>query len=320
MKVLVIQQRMGIGDMIIFLPYIHAISKKFQSKVSLLVKENSKAEELCSNDKHIEEIINLDVDKNNFGKHTGLKGFFRLLKEIKKKKFDKIFIFNSSIRYLLLAKLAGIKSINQYPLFLKKNNIVLTAKELVKKSIQENVSTQPVLYLNNDKILSARNKYKFDNNFKHICIGFSASGPTKRWSIENYIKLAESINKKKLCKFYLAGGRNDEVLFTKFLNSSIVSNCISFKDLSISETLPIIKNCDMYIGNDTGWLHIASALGKKCVALFMDSPVQAYGKYSENISVIVPEGETEETTTHDTLGKNKINFEKVLNKSLETLG
>jgi hypothetical protein len=52
----------------------------------------------------------------------------------------------------------------------------------------------------------------------------------------------------------------------------------------------------------------------------MDSPVQAYGKYSENISVIVPEGETEETTTHDTLGKNKINFEKVLNKSLETLG
>ena len=42
MKVLVIQQRMGIGDMIIFLPYIHAISKKFQSKVSLLVKKIQK--------------------------------------------------------------------------------------------------------------------------------------------------------------------------------------------------------------------------------------------------------------------------------------
>jgi ADP-heptose:LPS heptosyltransferase len=76
----------------------------------------------------------------------------------------------------------------------------------------------------------------------------------------------------------------------------------------------------MYIGNDTGWLHIASALDKKCVALFMDTPVKAYGKYSKNISVIVPEGETEETTTHDTLGKDKINFEKVLNKSLEILG
>ncbi|MBL6857974.1 MAG: glycosyltransferase family 9 protein [Pelagibacteraceae bacterium] len=319
MKVLVIQQRMGIGDMIIFLPYIHAISKKFQSKVSLLVKKNSKAEELFEDDDHIEEIINLDINKNNFGKHTGFSGFFKLLKEIKEKKFDKIFIFNSSVRYLLLAKLAGIKSINQYPLFLKKNNLVLTAKELIKKSIKENISTQPILYLDHNKIENVKNKYKFEKNFKHICIGFSASGPTKRWSIENYIKLAEILNKNKLCKFYLAGGRNDEILFNKFLNSSVSNICVSFKDLSISETLPIIKNCDIYIGNDTGWLHIASALNKKCLALFVDSPVQAYGKYSANISVVVPEGETEETTTHNTLGKEKINFEKVLKKSLELL-
>ena len=65
--------------------------------------------------------------------------------------------------------------------------------------------------------------------------------------------------------------------------------------------------------------HISSALGVKCLALFMDSPVQAYGKYSKNIEVIVPEGETEETTTHDTLGADKISFEKVFNKSIELL-
>ena len=51
----------------------------------------------------------------------------------------------------------------------------------------------------------------------------------------------------------------------------------------------------------------------------MDSPPQAYGKYSKNISIIVPEGETEETTTHDTLGESKISFEKVLSKSIEIL-
>jgi heptosyltransferase-2 len=319
MKVLVIQQRLGIGDMIIFLPYIHAISKKIQSKVSLLVKKNSKAEDLCADDECIEEIINLDINKNNLGRHNGLIGFFRLVKEIKKKKFDKIFIFNGSFRFLLLAKLAGIKSIYQYPLFVRKDNIVLTAKKFTEKFTEENISTQPNLYINQKKIENIKNKYTFDNNFKHICIGFSASGPTKRWSIEKYIKLAEDINKNKPCKFYLAGGQNDEDLFKKFLSSSIASSCISFKDLSISETLPIIKNCDIYIGNDTGWLHITSALNKKCLALFMDSPAQAYGKYSKNISIIVPEGETEETTTHDTLGESKISFEKVLSKSIEIL-
>ena len=83
--------------------------------------------------------------------------------------------------------------------------------------------------------------------------------------------------------------------------------------------MPIIKNCNLYIGNDTGWLHISSGLGLKCLALFMDSPVMAYGKYSKNISVIVPEGEKEETTTHDTLGKDKISFEKVFTKAVDLL-
>ena len=318
MKVLVVQQRMGIGDMIIFLPYIHAISKKFQVQVSLLVKKNSKAEELCAEDQHIEKIIYLDRNKNS-GRHDGWLGFFNLLKDIKNKKFDKIFIFNGSFRFLLLAKLAGIRSIYQYPLFIKKNNIVLTAKELIKNSINENISTQPIIYLNKNKNEQARIRYNFNDSFKHICIGFSASGPTKRWDVKNYIKLAEEINKIKLCKFYLAGGKNDEELFKQFINSSVGSSCVSFKDLSIQETLPIIKNCNIYIGNDTGWLHIASALNIKCLALFMDSPVQAYGKYSKNISLVIPEGETEETTTHNTRGKENISFQKVLRRSLELL-
>ena len=42
MKILAVQNRMGIGDMVIFLPFIEAISKKFKSPVSLLVKESSK--------------------------------------------------------------------------------------------------------------------------------------------------------------------------------------------------------------------------------------------------------------------------------------
>ena len=51
----------------------------------------------------------------------------------------------------------------------------------------------------------------------------------------------------------------------------------------------------------------------------MDSPVQAYGTYSRNIYLVVPDGETEKTTTHNTLGKEKIIFENVLSKSLGLL-
>jgi heptosyltransferase II len=317
MKVLVIQPKIGMGDMIIYLPYIHAISKKYNVPVSLLVKENSRAKELLADDQSIFEIIFLDRTKNNSGSHDGIFGFFRLARKIREKNYDKVFIFNSSLRYFLLSKVAKIKNISQYPLFRKKDNIVMSAKIFTENEINEIVSTQPHITINENKLKIIEDRF-LDNN-KHICLGFSASGPTKRWDLENYIKICIELNKKFPCKFYLAGGKDDKDLINKILNSSIGQLCTSFENLKISETIPIIKNCNLYIGNDTGWLHISSALGVKSLALFMDSPVEAYGKYSDNIYVVVPDGETESTTTHDTLGKEKISFEEVFAKAIKLL-
>ena len=51
----------------------------------------------------------------------------------------------------------------------------------------------------------------------------------------------------------------------------------------------------------------------------MDSPPLAYGTYSKNISIIVPEGESVDSCKHNTRGKDKISFNNVLNKTLEIL-
>ena len=120
MKILAIQNRMGIGDTVIFLPYIQAISEKFNSPVSLLVKESSKADQFLYQTEYIDKIIFLErVGKNKTGKHDGISGSLRLANDLRRHNFDKIFIFNSSLRYNLIAKFAGIKEIYQYPLFKK---------------------------------------------------------------------------------------------------------------------------------------------------------------------------------------------------------
>ena len=306
MKILCINTRKGMGDQIIFLPYIHAISKKFKVPVSLLAKDNSRAKDLFEGDDNFEEIINLEKDMD------GIKGIFKLSKNLKKKNFDKVFIFNSSLRYNLVSRLAGIKSIYQYPLFRSKDNIVLSAKVFTEEITDEVVSTEPNLTIK-------KKDTNLDKNFKHICLGISASGPTKRWDIQNYIKLASEINKKIKCKFYLAGGKNDINLITEFKNSNIGKNCISFEKLSIKETLPILKNMDLYIGNDTGWAHISVSLKVKALTIWTDSPVAAYGLYSSRMVSIEPLGIEKGETTHNTLGKDKISFKEVYGKSIEML-
>ena len=306
MQILIIQPKIGMGDMVIYLPYIHAISKKYKKSVSLLVKDNSRARELLADDNHINEIITLKKEMDGIG------GIFQLSKELKKRNFDKIFIFNSSLRYHLVARLAGIREIYQYPLFKSKDNIVISAKIFTETITNQIVSTEPSLIIK-------KKDNNLDRSYKHICLGISASGPTKKWDINNYIRLAEKINKEKKCKFYIAGGKNDIDLINKFQNSSIGADSLSFENMKIKETLKYISGCDLYIGNDTGWAHISVALDVKALTIFCDSPVAAYGSYSSKMITIEPEGVLKGSTTHDTLGKDKISFNEVYNQSIRML-
>ncbi len=78
----------------------------------------------------------------------------------------------------------------------------------------------------------------------------------------------------------------------------------------------VIKNSDLYIGNDTGFMHISAGLGLKCIGLFFDSPAYSYSGYTKKIEAITPLGKTIYTTTHNTNGKDRISFEEVVEKTL----
>ena len=107
MKILAVQNRMGIGDMVIFLPFIEAIARKYAYPVSLLVKENSKASKLLNKNPNISEIIILDRDNKSIkGRHDGIGGTLKLINDLKKYKFDKVFIFNSSLRFNLISPIS----------------------------------------------------------------------------------------------------------------------------------------------------------------------------------------------------------------------
>jgi heptosyltransferase-2 len=67
-----------------------------------------------------------------------------LAKELKKNQFNKIFIFNSSLRFNIVARIANIKKIYQYPFFKKTNqHIIQPAKDLIKKNLGIDVSERP---------------------------------------------------------------------------------------------------------------------------------------------------------------------------------
>ena len=313
MKILAIQNRMGIGDTVIFLPFIKAISKYYGTPVNILVKNTSKAQEFLYQTQYIDQIITLERNNKN-GRHDGFIGSINLIKELKKYKFDIVFIFNSSLRYKVISKLSGIKKIYQYPLFKKKNqNLISAAKNLIKKELLINVDDNPEIYINDNLVKKAAERYGIEKKQTNILLGIGGSGPTKRIPGKTFLKVIEEILKIKDCKFFLATGKNsdEQSILTEIMNSSFKDSLISLDDLSIKDTLPIIKNCNVSICNDTSFSHLSSALGIETITLMADTPLM-YGNYSSKMHPIIPDGE--ETVSHNTLGKDKINPDKILQK------
>jgi len=291
MKIAIIQTRSGIGDMCVFLPAIHFIAKNNNTKVTLITSKKSKSKDFLFQDHFIEDIIYYD-EKKKFKN-------FRLFKTLFFKKFSKVFIMHFSFRYFLISILSFSKKTFFYGIF--KNN------ENISSYLNKKIS---IWFKKEDVILPCKIFFKTDlDNSKNIIIGIGGSGPTKKWPAENYASLINLINKyENGFRFIIAGGVEEENDKNLILNTISYSSTISLCNKSLKDSISYLHGSKLYIGNDTGFMHLCGGLGVKSFGLFGDTPTN-YTDYNDLINPIVPDGY--ETITHNDRAIKKISVSKV---------
>ena len=188
----------------------------------------------------------------------------------------------------------------------------------MKEKLNLEVDEDPNIQIDNSLILNSINKFRINKNELNILLGIGGSGPTKRIPAKTFLMVIDKILKIKKCKFFLATGKNSEeqLILNEILNSKFKNFCHRLDNLTIKETLPIIKCCDLSICNDTSFSHLSAALNIKTITLMADTPL-IYGNYNSKMFPIIPDGEN--TVGHNTLGKEKINPEKIFNKIIEII-
>jgi heptosyltransferase-2 len=302
-KGLIVQTRPGVGDLCMFLPYIQQIkehNKDFQ--FTLITKQRSAAKQILKYEQSVNQIIYLEDEISEITK-SKINNFFKILNFIKKNNFSKIYIMHFSIFWFLIAKISGIKNIYKYGL-LKKN-----------VDIYQNALEQNKIWLQNNNLSSQTKIAYLQSNSKNnnqIIIGIGSSGPTKKWSTENYIELIKRINNKNII-FYLAGGNNEieNQIANKIINELKENRVESLCSLSIEEIMPIINSSKLYVGNDTGFMHLSAGLNVPAIGLFGDTPL-SYANYTKNIFPIIPENF--KTVGHNSMAMNKITVDQVLDE------
>jgi heptosyltransferase-2 len=302
-KGLIIQTRPGVGDLCMFLPYIQQIKEHNKDlQFTLITKKRTAAKQILKYEKSINQVVYLEDEILELT-NSKINNFFKILNFTKKNNFSKIYIMHFSIFWFLVAKISGIKNIYKYGILKKNVDIYLNALEQNKKWLQNNnLSSQT-------KIPYPPNNSKNNNQ---IIIGIGSSGPTKRWLTENYIELIKRINNKNIT-FYLAGGNNEieNQIANKIINEAKENRVESLCSLSIEQIMPIINCSKLYVGNDTGFMHLSAGLNVPAIGLFGDTPL-SYANYTKNILPIIPDNF--KTVGHNSMAMNKITVSQVLDE------
>ena len=306
MKTAIYLNYVGLGSNLLHLSYCHQIAEKYGPITIITLCKNLK--QALNEDPKIKEIIVLDQKNKTF------LGIFKIVNILKSKNFDKIFIYYPSYRTQLAAKLAFIKEVYCYPVSEKKNlHLVKKAKLYTEKWLNiDNAKTETKIYFANKTKLLASQNLKTDH--KNIVLGVGSSGPTTKWGIKNYIELAKKLNLKAKNYFHILCGPTESNLSLEIINVLGNENCKSLSSLSISELIPIISQCDIYIGNDSFGHHVMSQSGKPCFIIMLDTP-RAYTDYSINQHKVLPADLDADSIDHDTrVRPDDISVDRVLSK------
>jgi ADP-heptose:LPS heptosyltransferase len=306
MKTGILLSYKGLGSNLLHLSYCHEIAKKYGPITIITLCKN--LEQALLDDPLIKEIIYLEKY------HKKLIDVFKLGKFLKSLNLDNIFIYYPSFRYIFSSRIAGIKNIKSYSIFKKKNlHLVNAAKKFTEKNLNiQSCPTETSLYI--DPIKKANSKNKINKLKKNIILGVGSSGPTTRWGSKNFIFLIKELNKKKNYFFYLLCGPDEKEIADTILNQIGTEYCSSLSNKNISEIIPLISVCDMYIGNDSFGHHVASQSSLPSFIIILDTP-RAYTDYSKNQYRVLPDNIDEDYISHDSkISANDITVDIVLKK------
>ena len=182
----------------------------------------------------------------------------------------------SIISYLLFNNQKYVyKSINKNIHRLDELALLMKTKYLPLPSI-------PILKKDTKKISKDFLKLK---NF--IAIGASANWPAKIWPSKNFVKLIKMllkerklVKKKSIVFFGSSKDLKNIKKITKHLKKFRVRNLCG--KLNLIQVAAHLNKCKIFVGNDSGLMHIASAVGVPTLGLFGPSLASRYAPKGNN--------------------------------------
>jgi len=269
-----------IGDVLLSTPVIKALRDNYpDAYIAMMVSPYAK--DIVDGNPYLDEVI--IYDKDNKHRTWGMSIKFAL--NLKKKKFDLAIVLHPTNRVHLVTFLAGIRRRVGYD---RKLGFLLTDRIKHIKQLGEKHELEYSLDLLRYLGIEPKEKSLFmpirpesekwrEELFsqegikatdKLLAIHPGASCPSKIWPSERFGEAADRLAKKYGFKILLIAGPKDIRLAQNVVKNMHHPVINLAGKISLSQLAGALKRCQLFISNDSGPVHIASAVGIPVISIF----------------------------------------------------
>lgn len=295
-----------IGDAVLTIPAVRSVRHAFPgARISLLVKPW--VADIFSESPDIDEII---LYEDNY---KGLRGKFKLAKKLRMKNFDTAILLQNAFDAALITRLAGIPERTGYKRdgrgFLLTNAVPVDKDVLAQHQVLyylnllesvgiKTAETQPYIFLTNEERKWARSllaSYSTPTRGPLVGINPGATyGSAKRWLPDRFAEVIYRTIRELDGRVVIFGSQAeaeiaDEILAeTRKLNIGQDESRILMMSgkTSLRELAALISECDTFVTNDSGPMHMAAALLVPTIAIFGSTNKTATGPFGKGHRII----------------------------------
>lgn len=297
-KILVVRYRF-IGDMILTVPFLRNLRNNFpDAQIDMLVAPNSY--EVISECPYVNNFIIFDTKNKHRYETSGekKKSFFSYVRELKDNKYTRAYVLKRSLSSAILCFLSQIP----YRIGFDTEGRGFLLSKRVKYDINKHESQcfLDVLRAEGCRVddghlenwVKESNLKKIDDILcensvsegeTKVVVHATATNPKKLWSEKNFSVLIKMLDEKNI-RIIHVGASSDRKTYEEIyknvgeLKKKPINLC---GELTLEESLALIKRADLIVGNDSGNLHMASSVGTKVVGIYGAMPVSKWGALGE---------------------------------------
>ena len=250
-----------------------------QSYIGCLV--HKRCQEVLAGNPHINELIILDEDNI----HRGLKGTLVLVRHLRARHFDTVYLFHRSFTRALICWLSAIPHRIGYATPKRRAFLTesITPPEgaihraayylyiVTRKMISDKEQLRCDFFINDSDTAFIRRLLEKENIHPHeriVVMHPAGNWPAKRWPKHYFAELADELMTRYHCAVIFTGTGKDCSLIGEIIVSMKQKAINLCGGTSLKQLGALFERSDLLISGDSGPLHVAVALARPAIALF----------------------------------------------------